>query len=195
MIGLKVAVALLTGALVLGGPVSPAWAKGNTKTATTLTEAKLRRIVRVQFDDDPATVFSKLLRRVDLIDPNVVEVRFDHAQSRTSGQMDVGSRRICMFADGRVLVEPIIVYDPPRAYAYTVDQNASTMSLPVSTIVLFYNFTAIDDGTELRVRAHFDPAVPGTGPIIEPVLTGTLRRTFQTAASTFGGTYLGDEKP
>ncbi len=158
------------------------------------TDATLRRIVRVEFDAPPEEIFPQLLNRVDLYEPSIVQVRFDHAQSLTPGKIGVGSRRICVFADGRELVEPLIVYAPPRAYGYTVDHEASTMSLPVSEIVLLYDFAnSGSGGTFLEVRAYFDPRIPGTGPVIEPVLTGTLRRTFQTAAWTFGGRYVGDE--
>jgi len=156
----------------------------------------LRRSIRLKFDQSPRDIFSKLLTRVDLYDPNIVDVRFEHDQSETPGQFGVGTRRICVFVDGRELVEPLIVYDPPHSYGYTVDMDRSTMALPVSDIVLLYAFqTAEGSGTDLTVQAFYDPRIPGTGPVIEPVLTGTLRRTFQTAVDVFGGTYLGDEKP
>lgn len=164
--------------------------------ATMHTEATLRRILEMRFDDSPAIVLPQLLTRVDRYDSTVVEVRFDHSLSKTPGQMDVGSRRICVFADGRELVEPLVVYDPPHAYGYTVDAEVSTLALPVRTIVLLYDFTEVQGGgTALTVRAFYDPLVPGTEDIIEPVLTGTLRRTFQTAVDVFGGAYLGDQRP
>ena len=165
-------------------------------TDAALTSATLRRIVEVRFDAPPVDALPLLLTRVDRYDPTIAEVRFDHAHSATPGAMGVGSVRICVFTDGRELHEPIIAYDPPHRYAYTVDADASTMALPVSDIALIYDFAPdASGGTHLTVRAHFDPAVPGTGAIIEPVLTGTLRRTFQTAVATFGGTYLGDRRP
>lgn len=164
--------------------------------AATHTQATLRRIIEMRFDAPPSEVLPQLLTRVDLYDPTVVEVRFDHSLSETPGEMDVGSRRICVFDDGRELVEPLLVYEPPYAYGYTVDSEVSTMSLPVREIFLLYDFTETQDGdTKLIVRAFYDPQVPDMGAIIEPVLTGTLRRTFQTATDVFGGTYLGDQKP
>lgn len=164
--------------------------------AAIVEDISLRRLVEVQFNQAPADILPLLLTRVDLFDPTIVEVRFDHTQSETPGQFGVGSRRICVFADGRELIEPIVIYDPPYSYGYTVDAEASTMSLPVRDIVLIYTFQPDKaEGTHLTVQAYFDPRIPGTGPVIEPVLTGTLRRTFQTATSVFGGTYLGDKKP
>ncbi|MEL6492332.1 MAG: hypothetical protein AAFQ95_20450 [Cyanobacteria bacterium J06621_3] len=164
--------------------------------ATMHTEVTLRRMIEMRFDASPAEILPQLLTRVDRYDSTVVEVRFDHALSKTPGQMDVGSRRICVFADGRELVDPLVVYDPPHAYGYTVDAEVSTLPLPVRTIVLLYDFTEVrDGGTALTVRAFYDPLVPGTEDIIEPVLTGTLRRTFQTAVEVFGGAYLGDQRP
>ena len=175
---------------------SPVSAQAGLTDATRHTSATLRRIVMMEFDAPPAEVFPQLLTRVDLYDSNIDEMRFDHSQSVSRGEFGVGSRRICVFADGRELVEPLLVYDPHHAYGYTVDTEASTMSLPVSEIVLLYDFSKSEaGGTDLTVRAFFDPRVPGTGPVIEPVLTGTLRRTFQTAVEQFGGRYLGDSAP
>ncbi|WP_166486136.1 SRPBCC family protein [Jannaschia sp. CCS1] len=152
--------------------------------------------MRVRFDASPAEILPQLLTQVATYDPTISEVRFDHSRSSAPGEMGVGSVRICVFEDGRELHEPLLVYDPPHAYAYTVDQDASTLSLPVSEIVLAYEFADNNaGGTDLTVRVFFDPRIPGTGPVITPVLTGTVRRTFQTAVSVFGGEYLGDERP
>ena len=182
-------------AITLTLPVGPVVAQEAFAEAQTLTQATYRRVVEVRFDGAPSDMIPNLLTRVDLFDPTIEEVRFDHSQSTTPGEMGVGSRRICIFTDGRELVEPLLVYDPPRAYAYTVDADASTMTLPVREIVLFYEFQEDGDGTLVTVHAFYDPSIPGTGPVIEPVLTGTLRRTFQTAADVFGGEYIGDQKP
>jgi len=185
----------LAAAITLTLPSGSATAQTALIEAQSLTHATHRRLVELRFDDAPLEVIENLLTRVDLFDPTIAEVRFDHSQSVTPGEMGVGSRRICIFTDGRRLVEPLLVYDPPRAYAYTVDSEASTISLPVREIVLFYEFRKGDHGTLVTVHAFFDPSIPGTGPVIEPVLTGTLRRTFQTAVDVFGGAYLGDRKP
>ncbi|PTX55472.1 hypothetical protein C8N43_0111 [Litoreibacter ponti] len=187
----------LSAAITLGLPaITNAQDAMRRLDATIVEGVSLRRTVRMSFNDAPAELLPQLLTRVDLYDPNIVEVRFDHSQSETPGQFGVGSRRICVFGDGRELVEPIVVYDPPHSLGYTVDAEASTMSLPVSDIILIYDFQAAESGgTDLTVKAYFDPRIAGTGPVIEPVLTGTLRRTFQTAVDVFGGTYRGDEKP
>lgn len=190
-------VAAVAAALTLGLPASPAAAQAtSTVEAASLTEATHRRTVRMRFDGAPSDVQRQLLTRVDLYDPTIAKVRMENTASATPGEVGVGSVRICVFEDGRELHEPILVWEPGRAYAYTVDAEASTMSLPVSEIMLVYDFAATaEGGTDLTVRAFYDPKVPGTGAIIEPVLTGTLRRTFQTAVEVFGGEYFGDEKP
>ncbi|MEO0568085.1 MAG: SRPBCC family protein [Pseudomonadota bacterium] len=185
----------LAAAITFSVPAGPVAARDALDEAQTLTEATYRRIVEVRFDGAPSDVIPNLLTQVDLFDPTIEEVRFDHSQSATPGEMGVGSRRICIFTDGRELVEPLLVYDPPRAYAYTVDAEASTMALPVREIVLFYEFEEDADGTLVTIHAFYDPSISGTGPVIEPVLTGTLRRTFQSATEVFGGAYLGDRKP
>ena len=186
---------VLAAAITLSLPAGPAPAQGVLAEAQTLTQATYRRIVEVRFEGPSSEVIPNLLTRVDLFDPTIEAVRFDHSQSDSPGEMGVGSRRICVFTDGRELVEPLLVYDPPRAYAYTVDADASTMALPVREIVLFYEFQEDGDGTVVTVHAFYDPKIPGTGPVIEPVLTGTLRRTFQTATEVFGGEYIGDQRP
>ncbi|MEX3017622.1 SRPBCC family protein [Gymnodinialimonas hymeniacidonis] len=189
-------VALLA-AIILSLPApTPAQDWAGSFDAAIVDDITLRRTIELQFRSPPEEIFPQLLTRVDLYDPNVIEVRFDHSQSENPGQFGVGSLRICVFADGRELVEPIVIYDPPYSYGYTVDHEASTMSLPVSDIVLIYSFRPAESAaTHLNVQAFYDPRIPGTVPVIEPVLTGTLRRTFQTAVDVFGGTYLGDERP
>lgn len=191
------AVATLVATIALGLPAAPAMAQpAPSIAATTYTQAAHRRTVRMQFDGAPETVQRQLFTRVDLYDPTIAEVRIDNADSASPGEIGAGSVRICVFEYGRELHEPVLLWEAGRAYVYTVDVNASTMSLPVSEIVLIYDFAMVaDGGTDLTVRAFYDPKVPGTGAIIEPVLTGTLRRTFQTAVDVFGGTYLGDESP
>ena len=164
-------------------------------SAAAYTEATPRRVVKMRFDGPAAEVQDHLLRHVDRFDPTIIEVRFDNTSSATPGEIGVGSVRICIFDDGRELHEPILAYEPGIAHAYTVDAEASTFDLPVSEITLLYDFMQADGATEVTVRAFYDPKIPGTGVVIEPVLTGTLRRTFQAAVDTFGGEYLGDEKP
>ena len=195
----KLYVAALAVALILASPLSATVVHAQERQpvdATMHPEATLRRIIKMRFDASPSEILPQLLTRVDLYDSTVVEVHFDHSLSETPGQINIGSRRICVFADGRELVEPLVVYDPPHAYGYTVDAEVSTLPLPVRTIVLLYDFTEVQDGgTALTVRAFYDPLVSGTEDIIEPVLTGTLRRTFQTAVEVLGGAYLGDQRP
>ncbi|MEM7711137.1 MAG: hypothetical protein AAF264_10400 [Pseudomonadota bacterium] len=193
-----IAVAALAAATGLAVPALPGFADASPSlTASAVhTQATHRRTVRLHFEGTTEDVQMQLLTGVDQYDPTIVEVRFDNTGSAVPGEIGVGSVRICVFDDGRELHEPLLVWEPGRAYAYTVDAEASTMSLPVSEIVLIYDISEGEaGGTNVTVRAFYDPAVPGTGPIIEPVLTGTLRRTFQTAADVLGGTYLGDERP
>ena len=183
-------------AVIAPGVSAVSWAQGAAPLdAGAYTEATPRRVVRMTFDGSAVDAQDHLLRHVDRFDPTIVEVRFDNAASSTPGEIGVGSVRICVFDDGRELHEPILAYEPGVSHAYTVDTEASTMSLPVSEITLLYDFAEAEGATDVTVRAFYDPKIPGTGVVIEPVLTGTLRRTFQAAVDTFGGEYLGDEKP
>lgn len=189
-----IAVAALVAALFPSMPATGWSQEAVSLHATAYTEATPRRVVEMRFDGPAIEVQDNLLRHVDRFDPTVVEVRFNHADSATPGQIGVGSVRICVFDDGRELHEPILAYEAGASHAYTVDPEASTFDLPVSEITLLYDFAEVDGATEVTVRAFYDAKIPGTGVVIEPVLTGTLRRTFQAAVETFGGAYLGDEK-
>ena len=195
MLSRFIAVAAIAAALAPSMPAT-GWSQGAAPlSAATYTQATPRRVVEMRFDGPAIEVQDHLLRHVDRFDPTVVEVRFDNARSATPGEIGVGSVRICVFDDGRELHEPILAYEAGVSHAYTVDAEASTFDLPVSEITLLYDFVEADGATEVTVRAFYDPKIPGTGVVIEPVLTGTLRRTFQAAVDTFGGAYLGDEKP
>ena len=160
-----------------------------------MSDAPLRKTVRMHFDRPQEDTFTYLLTEVDLYDDSIVEVTFDHSESETPGEFGVGSARICTFDDGKTLYEPILVYEPYEYYAYTTDPERSTMSIPVRDVVMFYQFEGQRDGTTLAtVRAHYTPTIWIASPVIRSVFNRTVVKTFATATDRFGGRLIDPEE-
>ena len=201
VLGLSVLIGCSSPARVAQGD-SPAYASAYPTDARVvgdhdldaLASAPLRTAVRVHFDHPPEHAFRYLLTEVDLYDDSIVEVTFDHSGSETPGEFGVGSVRTCVFENGKALVEPIVVYQPYAYYAYTVDPERSTFSVPVRDVLLFYQFEGRPsadgrpDGSALvTVRAHYTPSVGVASPVIRGVFNRTIAKTFATAADRFSG--------
>ena len=153
-----------------------------------IAEAPQRKVVMMHFDRPVDDVFEFLLTAVDDYDESIVEVTFDHSQSETPGQFGVGTRRTCVFDNGKILVEPLLVYEEDRFYAYTVDAEASTFSIPLRDIVMFYSFEERGpQSTLVTVRAHYTPKIWIASPIISSVFKRTVDKTFASATAAFDG--------
>lgn len=153
-----------------------------------ITDAPQRKVVMIHFDRPANEVFKPLLTEVYRYDDTIADVSFDHSGSETPGKFGVGSVRICTFKSGKTLYEPLLVYEENAFYAYTVDKERSTRSLPIKDVVLFYSFEDKPENTSLvTVRAHYDPANPLISPIINAAFGSALNSTFQSAAEAFDG--------
>lgn len=153
-----------------------------------IADAPQRKVVLVHFDRPASDIFMPLLTEVDRYDDTIADVSFDHSGSETPGQFGVGTIRICTFKSGKTLYEPLIVYEENAFYAYTVDQERSTRSLPIKDVVLFYSFENQPENTSLvTVRAHYNAPNPLMSPIINAAFGGALNATFQSAAEVFRG--------
>ncbi|MEM6647689.1 MAG: SRPBCC family protein [Bacteroidota bacterium] len=156
----------------------------------TLTDSPQRTSVMIHFDHPPKEVFEYLLAEVDQYDDSIVEVTFDNSTSAEPGSRSVGSARLCTFDNGKVLVEPLLVYEPHRFYAYTVDPERSTFRLPIRDVLMFYSFEETAKGTLVTVRAHYTAKSRIASPIVGSVFNRTVRKTFARAAERFGGTLI-----
>ena len=156
-----------------------------------LTRSKQRGAFMMHFDRPADEVFEFLLTRVDEYSESVVAVAFDHSSSTTPGSFGVGSVRICTFDNGKVLREPLTVYEPHRYYAYTVDSENSTFSIPLRDVLLFYSFEERGtDGTLVTVRAHHTPKIWLATPVITGAFNRDVAKTFAGAVEAFGGTLV-----
>lgn len=156
-----------------------------------LTSSPQRTVVMMHFDRPASEVFDFLLAEVDQYDDSIVEVAFDNAASETPGSRGVGSARLCTFDNGKVLVEPLLVYEPHRFYAYTVDAERSTFGLPIRDVLMFYSFEERPEGSTLvTVRAHYTPSSGLASPVVKTVFNRTVRKTFATAAKRLDGVLI-----
>ncbi|MEM6486089.1 MAG: hypothetical protein AAF662_14035 [Pseudomonadota bacterium] len=140
------------------------------------------------FKKPVSDIFFSLLTEVDRYDETIVDVSFDHSRSSNPGTFGVGSVRICTFDSGKKLYEPLVVFEPNKFYAYSVDTELSTRTLPIRDVLLFYSFEGRpQDTTLLTVRAHFNPPNPIVSPIIKVAFGRALTSTFQSASDVFDG--------
>lgn len=159
-----------------------------------IATAPQRKVVMIHFDRPADEIFMPLLAQVDQYDDTIVDVSFDHSNSSNPGTFGVGSVRICTFDSGKKLYEPLLVFDEGRYYAYTVDKERSTRSLPIKDVVLFYSFEDRPQDTSLvTVRAHYNPPNPFVSPAINIAFGGALTGTFESAAEVFGGRLIKPE--
>lgn len=160
-----------------------------------LTESPQRNVVMVHFDRPAASIFMPLLTEVNRYDDTITDVSFDHSKSSNPGTFGVGSVRICTFASGKKLVEPLLVYEENRFYAYTVDREQSTRSLPIKDVVLFYSFEDRPGNTSLvTVRAHYKAGNLFLAPLVGTAFGGAINKTFDSAAKEFGGRRINPTK-
>lgn len=153
-----------------------------------VSTAPQRKVVMVHFKKPVSEVFFPLLTEVDRYDETIVDVSFDHSRSSNPGTFGVGSVRICTFDSGKVLYEPLVVFENNKFYAYSVDTDRSTRSLPIRDVVLFYSFEdRPQNSTLLTVRAHFNPPNPIVSPLINLAFGRALTNTFQAASDVFDG--------
>ncbi|MEL6371653.1 MAG: hypothetical protein AAFY84_01795 [Pseudomonadota bacterium] len=159
-----------------------------TYNLNAIAEAPQRKVVMIHFDRPADDIFMPLLTEVDRYDETITDVSFDHSNSSNPGTFGVGSVRICTFESGKQLFEPLLVFEPGRFYAYTVDKERSTRSLPIKDIVLFYSFEdRLENSSLVTVRAHYNPPNPLVSPAINLAFGRALTGTFESAADTFGG--------
>ncbi|GAB5521445.1 MAG: hypothetical protein RhofKO_36960 [Rhodothermales bacterium] len=153
-----------------------------------LTTSPQRMMVMMHFDQPADEIFPLLLERVDAYDDSIVEVTFDNTASSNGEAIGVGSARVCVFDNGKQLVEPLLVYEPHRFYAYTVNPERSTFNLPIRDVLMFYSFEERPGGgTLVTVRAHYTPKSAIASPVVRSVFNRNVTKTFARATEAFGG--------
>ena len=150
-----------------------------------LVDAPLRIEAVAHFDAPAERVFAALADLGDLaFVPLIRRARVDHSASRTAGDADVGSARVCSVTGMGELHERIVLWDPPRGYAY---QARGTL-LPL-TVHLGVFFVEPDeaDGSVLVWRQYFRTSRAPHAVVFPAMTRWIMRGALANLRKQFGG--------
>lgn len=127
-------------------------------------------------------VFDALLTRLAEYSEDIAGVSFDHDNALVAGELGIGSLRITHMDDGTRLVQKIIVFDPPRAFAYFTDMSLSSVSAPIDYSIGYYRFEeqAIDR-ISATVSVTYQPSSRLTAFLVRLGFGRALSRDFRRA--------------
>lgn len=150
-----------------------------------------RELLRASNDPDNSTtivvqqpvalVFDALLRRLAEYSEEVARIDFDHGDAETPGTLGIGSLRITTMEDGGTLVQRIVLFEPPRRFAYYTDMSLSTVSVPIDYSVGFYSFVEGEDAVTATVSVAYQPSSRLTAFLVRIGFNRALARDFARA--------------
>jgi hypothetical protein len=126
-----------------------------------LEKAKIEPNNRVLLDiDQPIeVVFQALLAELPDYSDDVVSILFDNSNSLSRDELGIGSRRISTMENEDILVQKIILFDPPNSFAYFTEMSESTVNAPIDYSIGHYQLTEQANGrTAVEVSAVFRPS-------------------------------------
>jgi hypothetical protein len=146
-------------------------AKSNPDNSTTLNVAQPIDIV-----------FDALLTKLADYSENIENISFDHRARVNSQGLGVGSLRITTLEDGTQLVQRIIVFDPPRSFAYFTDLSLSTVRVPIDYSIGYYSFNELQNGlVSAKVSVVYRPSSRLTSFLVKIGFNRALSRDFEKA--------------
>lgn len=135
-------------------------------------------------------VFGFLSQRLDEYIADAVAVEFDHAGSKTEGEVDIGSIRKITLEDSNFLVQRFLRFDPFSGYAYLTDMERSSLDAPIAYSITTYNLSspAVNE-TTLRVSVVYKPTTRLLGFFVRRVFNSAFKRDFENAAQVISSEY------
>ena len=135
-------------------------------------------------------VFGFLSQRLDEYIADAVAVEFDHADSNTEGEVDIGSIRKITLEDSNFLVQRFLRFDPYSGYAYLTDMERSSLDAPIAYSITTYNLSspAVNE-TTLRVSVVYKPTTRLLGFFVRRVFNSAFKRDFENAAQVISSEY------
>jgi hypothetical protein len=138
--------------------------------------------VLLNIDQPIEVVFQALLAELPNYSDDVVSTLFDNANSLSRNELDVGSRRISTMENEDILVQKIILFDPPNSFAYFTQMFVSTIKAPIDFSVGYYQFTEQANGrTAVEVSAVFRPSSRLTAFLVRFAFNRAFEQDFKNA--------------
>ena len=135
-------------------------------------------------------VFGFLSQRLDEYIADAVAVEFDHADSKTEGEVDIGSIRKITLEDSSFLVQRFLRFDPFSEYAYLTDMERSSLDAPIAYSITKYNLSspAVNE-TTLHVSVVYKPTTRLLGFFVRRAFNSAFKRDFENAAQVIASEY------
>lgn len=127
-------------------------------------------------------VFDALLTRLAEYSENIASISFDHSAALKTGALGVGSERITTMDDGKRLVQRILIFEPPKRFAYFTDMAKSTVGAPIDYSIGYYKFSEQQDGrVKAAVSVVYKPSSRLTAFLVRLGFNRAMSRDFQKA--------------
>jgi hypothetical protein len=138
--------------------------------------------VLLDIDQPIEVVFQALLAELPNYSDDVVSTLFDNSNSLSRNELDVGSRRISTMENEDILVQKIILFDPPNSFAYFTQMSESTVNAPIDYSIGHYQLTEQANGrTAVQVSAVFRPSSRLTAFLVRFAFNRAFEQDFKNA--------------
>lgn len=147
--------------LALSSHAQPADEFSDSFISEQLAKAKNDPNNRVVLDiDQPIeVVYRALLSELSSYSDDVVSTTFDNSRSSRLNELDTGSRRITTMENTNILVQKIILFDPPNSFGYFTEMSESTVNAPLDYSIGHYQLSEQANGrTTVEVSAVYRPS-------------------------------------
>ena len=115
--------------------------------------------VLLDIDQSIEMVFQALLAELPDYSGDIISTLFDNSNSLRRDELDIGSRRISTMENEDILIQKIILFDPPNSFAYFTEMSESTVNAPIDYSIGLYQLTEQANGrTAVKVSAVFRPS-------------------------------------
>ena len=158
---LSKAVSIFVACVALSSHAQPANEFSDSFIREQFEKAKSDPDNRVLLDIDQSIemVFQALLAELPDYSDDIISTLFDNSNSLRRDELDIGSRRISTMENEDMLIQKIILFDPPNSFAYFTEMSESTVNVPIDYSIGLYQLTEQANGrTAVTVSAVFRPS-------------------------------------
>lgn len=155
---LSKAVSIFVACVALSSHAQPANEFSDSFIREQFEKAKSDPNNRVLLDIDQSIemVFQALLAELPDYSDDIISTLFDNSNSLRRDELDIGSRRISTMENEDILIQKIILFDPPNSFAYFTEMSESTVNAPIDYSIGLYQLTEQANGrTAVKVSAVF----------------------------------------
>ena len=138
--------------------------------------------VVLDIDQPIGVVFRSLLSELSSYSDDVVSTTFDNSKSNRLNELDIGSRRVTTMENTNMLVQKIILFDPPHSFAYFTEMSGSTISAPIDYSIGLYKFSEQANGrTTVEVSAAYKSSSRLTAFLVRFAFNRAFKQDFGRA--------------